>query len=242
MTSIKKQKLDTNEKDSDNFLKPLNLHKERFVKPSADELVKSNDDDHNFVKPLTDERSFVKPLMGDGSFDEHHFDENKHFLKRMSLDGNQDDFNFKKSLIDMMGEDMQDFVKQSNSIENSEEANLFNSKQMDVSLDKSLDRSFNNSSNNNKSPYKPLDVREKSLKFNSFTHQDNQDNLTATKLDRKDSFSKDNSFGKLDRSIDKQFDLNEIKELCFSKPIEKESLLKSNESKHLDETDLTKFS
>lgn len=113
-SQMKKQKLDSNERDEDNFLKPLNLHKERFVKqpppatsgekeyfdrPFEDELVKSLEE--NFVRPLADEERFERPIDDHHFEEENNFDEPDCFSKPMSLDNNHDHLNDNLESIDL---------------------------------------------------------------------------------------------------------------------------------------------
>lgn len=238
--TVKKQKLDTNEKDDDNFLKPLNLHRDRFVKSSTDmvdnkattneyfdnddEMNKSLDDDNhlnnriddddnlnnriddNFGQAL-DEINFVKPLI----------DTEHSFAKPMSLDHNEDD-HYKKSQED-------DFRPQSVETIDKPMDSSSNKQLMDISLDKSFDdnrsfyrsfdrsssKSFNKSFNksSNKSFDKSLDVREKS-----------DEHSFARLVDRKEN--------SVDAVLVRPFDINEIKERCFAKPIDRTSPVKQH--------------
>jgi len=258
--SAKKQKLDLNEKDSDNFLKPLNLHRDRFVKPSDvnetpskmmtqqtaqyfdndEEMNKSSLEDNNLTnindlnneiedpsrriddvnnfedafKQIEDEINFVKPLID----------------KPMSLDHHDGFDNFKKATSD-------DLRPQE--------------KAMDISLDGSLNKSYNNSFNHHKSlENRSIENNNNSLRrkssieksFNKSTSK-SIDKSSSSIAEEKNCSEQHSPIGNHhdtspnDDVFVKPFDIDEIKERCFAKPIDKESPVKKNEEQIKNDQD-----
>lgn len=274
-SQMKKQKLDSNERDEDNFLKPLNLHNERFAKPTTsekeyldrpfeDEQVKSLE--QNFVRPLADEENFEK--VDDHQFEENNFDEPDCFSKPMSLDHNHDhlDDNLNDNLNDNLEStdlsNIQDDYQENSfrqpsedvhrepeyipphSIERGRLSSSFNakhdngrhsahcsldSKQMDTSLDRPTSSSFHRASSaahhsSSNHSFGHLSHRH------SFSHKSSADrpldeSFTSRLPGEQRNSQKENSFSQKENSFvkpfDKPFDLNEIKEKAFLKPIDK---------------------
>lgn len=250
-SQMKKQKLDSNDDDDDNFIKPLNLHKERFVKPTPDkeyfnkpfddDLISKSLDDNNFVKPLTNEDNFKKPFIDDNvesndeNFEEHNSDED--YAKPMSLDHNQVNLNddneydfqknfqedFKKSFNVQKSEDVQDHFIRPNSIERNNLNDSFNDKRKlstssDKQINSSMDRSFHRSSfhrSSNRSSNHNFD-NSSNNSFNNYRSSFNK-SLNISECNSESNSAKNN----LRNSQSKPFDINEIKERCFTKPIDK---------------------